>query len=118
MQCSIFNFYYCGALTALTGYEIVYICFFTGKRNNFQLAYTLDQAETLIEWPIVYCCNGLFNVNSFSMWSWLLLLTAWTLYILIELYCMNYLFAIVYHVSEIKLISQIWSSFFSVEQSW
>lgn len=49
MQCSIFNFYYCGALTALTGYKIVYICFFTGKRNNFQLAYTLDQAETLIE---------------------------------------------------------------------
>lgn len=64
----------------------MYICFCTGKRNNFQLAYTWDQAEMLIEWPVVYCCNGLFNVNSFSMWSWLLLWTAWTLYILIELY--------------------------------
>lgn len=85
----------------------MYICFFTGKRNNFQLAYTLDQAETLIEWPIVYCCNGLFNVNSFSMWSWLFLWTAWTLYTLIEIYCLNYLFVIGYHVSKIKLISQI-----------
>lgn len=79
----------------------------SGQRNSFQLVYTLGWAEESIERPVVYFCNWLINLNSFSMWSWLLLGPAWTLYILIEFYCMNYLFVIGYHVSKIKLISQI-----------